>query len=56
MDRAIHSREEYEERAEIIEYDGGLDRNSAEILAKELCYGKKAGNFKEFSDKKRSSS
>lgn len=34
MDRAIHSTEEHDERAVIVEYDGGLDRKTAEELAK----------------------
>ena len=34
-------RERYEERAAILEYDAGYQREEAERLAREMVYGKK---------------
>ena len=40
----VAQRENYEERAAIMEYEGGLSRLDAERLAREIVYGKGGSN------------
>ena len=42
MDEAVDAlRERYEERAAILEYDAGYQREEAELIAREMVYGEK---------------